>query len=115
MRSVNKHPSILKLKTNINNNRYLAILDSGSSYNYISEKLVVKHNLKTENNNPIKAGLVNGSLVVSSKEASVNFNFENDKSQLYTVRAKILSNMEPEIILGMEFLFENKAKIDLKT
>ncbi|KAG0431825.1 hypothetical protein DMUE_5540 [Dictyocoela muelleri] len=38
----------------------------------------------------------------------------NDKSNLYKIRAKILTNMNPDIILGMEFLMLNKAKIDLE-
>lgn len=114
MQSTNKQPSLLKLNANIDDQRYIAILDSGSSFNYISEKLVEKHNLKKNNISPIKAGLVNGSIVVSSKDATFNFNFEGAKSQLYKVSAKVLPNMEPEIILGMEFLVANKAKIDLE-
>lgn len=58
MQSINEYSSILKLNANIDNERYLAILESRSSFDYISEKLLEKHNLEKKNISSIKAGIL---------------------------------------------------------
>ncbi|KAG0442137.1 hypothetical protein DMUE_0507 [Dictyocoela muelleri] len=48
MSSTSKTPKILEIKTFIFDTEYSAILDTGSSYNYINENIVKKHKLTTK-------------------------------------------------------------------
>ncbi|KAG0435690.1 Transposon Tf2-9 polyprotein, partial [Dictyocoela muelleri] len=114
MKSANTTPRVLQLPVLLNNNQYMAVFDSGSSYNYISNKLVNNHNLYTSQIHPINAELVDGATVTSLRETSFNLILGGEETKSYTIRAKVLEKMNPDIILGMEFLMSQKAKIDFE-
>ncbi|KAG0435174.1 hypothetical protein DMUE_4843 [Dictyocoela muelleri] len=51
---------------------------------------------------------------MSSNDTIIQLGIINDKSNSYKINSRLLTNMNSDIILGMEFLILNKAKIDLK-
>ncbi|KAG0438802.1 hypothetical protein DMUE_2868 [Dictyocoela muelleri] len=108
-------PRILEIKTNIDETTYTAVLDTGSSWNYISDSVVKKHALTTKLTRSLKAQLVNGDMVTTDKEAEFKIKVKKDKEEEYSVCAKILPNMNTDIILGMDFLLSNKVKIDFES
>ncbi|KAG0441754.1 hypothetical protein DMUE_0815 [Dictyocoela muelleri] len=115
MLSKSKIPKIMEIKTFINDTRYTTILDTGSSYNYVNEDVVKEHMLKTLQINKINAELVNGSIVSSEQEVILKLKFLCDTQEEYCVNANVMPNMDPDIILGIDFLTKNKVKIDLET
>lgn len=74
-----------------------------------------KHQLLTKQIKKINAELVDGSIVSSDREVLLELKINNQKGEEYHVNAKVLSNMEPDIILGIDFLQNNKARINLET
>ncbi|KAG0439135.1 Transposon Tf2-9 polyprotein, partial [Dictyocoela muelleri] len=108
-----KVPKILEIKAAINNVDHNAILDTGSSYNFISHTIVSEKDIKSYPIKPIKAELVNGAVVTAEREVKLIFYLGNNENHEYEIRAEVLPSMDPIIILGMEFLIENKTNIDL--
>ncbi|KAG0434248.1 hypothetical protein DMUE_5254, partial [Dictyocoela muelleri] len=63
----------------------------------------------------LKAQLVNGDMVTTDKEAEFKIIVKKNKEEEYSVCAKILPNMDPDIILGMDFILSNKVKFDFES
>ncbi|KAG0435945.1 Transposon Ty3-G Gag-Pol polyprotein [Dictyocoela muelleri] len=106
-------PEILEVKAFINNFKYTAIMDTGSSYNYISDSIVKEHSLHAYTINQVKAELVNGESISTNKETKLKFQLQGGEDFDYEACVKILPSMDPSFILGMEFITKYKANIDL--
>lgn len=65
--SLPQKPKVLAIPICINSLNYLAILDTGSNYNYISRKIITRHQIKTAKIPQIEAELVNGAKVISDE------------------------------------------------
>ncbi|KAG0441141.1 Retrovirus-related Pol polyprotein from transposon gypsy [Dictyocoela muelleri] len=105
---------ILQIPVEIDGKAYKAVLDTGSTYNYINDSIVQEHNLVTNLTTESTAQLIDGSEIITNEETCFLLKFLNDSSTRYKTAAKILKKMEPDLILGMEFLLKNEANINLQ-
>ncbi|KAG0442508.1 Transposon Tf2-9 polyprotein [Dictyocoela muelleri] len=101
---------ILKIKLNINNVEYSGIIDTGATNSFLSNKIVDKHELKIkgESNN---VTLADGSHISSLGKIILSFGILNNK---FKHKFTVLKNLENDIILGLDFLINQKVNIDLK-
>ncbi|KAG0435786.1 Retrovirus-related Pol polyprotein from transposon [Dictyocoela muelleri] len=104
---------LIEISAKINDKKYQFLLDTGSTLSYIDEKVVKEHNLPVNETQKCTATLIDGSTVDTTKETIIPFNIDGDDTTLYKVKVKILKNMSLSGILGMDFLLDNDAKIDL--
>ncbi|KAG0420373.1 hypothetical protein EQH57_0174 [Dictyocoela roeselum] len=58
--------------------------------------------------------VANGELLEIKEEINLNFRLEHDKNNLYISKFYVLPNPNIQAILGMRFLIENEAIINLK-
>ncbi|KAG0420000.1 hypothetical protein EQH57_0334 [Dictyocoela roeselum] len=98
---------VIKQKT------YKFLLDTGSAYTYIDEKIAVENDLPIQTAEKNVAILVDGSKIESSKHTNLELRFQGDEATTYKIKAKVLKDMSLPGILGMDFLLRNYAKIDL--
>ncbi|KAG0419639.1 hypothetical protein EQH57_0448 [Dictyocoela roeselum] len=108
-----REPKLIEIPVRINNKTYKFLLDTGSALSYIDEDLVKDNNIATYDTPKSSAILIDGSIIDSSKEAELTFHIEADKSILYKTKVRVLKNMSLNGILGMNFLLENDAQINL--
>ena len=122
----NTNKSIIKIPENdelcpninltINKHRLNAIIDTGSSKNYISSK--TSNKLKLNPSKKHKGYLVeigNGSKIQIEKEVQVDFHIENNSANINRTTFDIMPSQTESIILGMQFLREKETTINLKS
>lgn len=108
-------PRNIELPIQIKDHNALALIDTGSVHNYISQKTVVKSNLTTEKLKPSAvAELANGDSLEIQHYTKIQFSIKNDRNILYTDTFRILPDSNADIILGMNFLQKNDVIINLR-
>ncbi|KAG0419483.1 Retrovirus-related Pol polyprotein from transposon 17.6 [Dictyocoela roeselum] len=105
-------PKSLNLTAYIQNIPIRCVLDTGSTYSYISQEFVKEQNLEESETNEIEAELVNGFKIKTKKKTRQNIVLENDNSNIYKADMNIIESKDKFLILGMDFLIPNKVKID---
>ncbi|KAG0442188.1 hypothetical protein DMUE_0468 [Dictyocoela muelleri] len=83
----------LETEVTINKNSYVFLLDIGSAFSYINEKIVTENNLKTEETTRNTAILVDGSTVESSSVANFELDLQGDVTTKYKSKTRILNSM----------------------
>ncbi|KAG0420195.1 Retrovirus-related Pol polyprotein from transposon opus [Dictyocoela roeselum] len=92
-----------------------AMIDTGADGNYVSEDLVTNLKLEpTKMDTPLPAECANGEILNITHTTKINFKCSADKAIEYISEFYILPKNTSVIILGMAFLKENQAVIDLK-
>ncbi|KAG0437952.1 hypothetical protein DMUE_3391 [Dictyocoela muelleri] len=109
-------PRISALETTgtINNKGFNLILDTGSAYSYIDGKIVTELGLKREDVDERVSITVDGSKIVTKQESTFHVNLQGDKCNNYKITARILNNTLADLILGVDFMKNNKAIINLE-
>ena len=107
----------LDIKGQINGEKIIMTLDTGSAYNFISYGAL--NNVKLYNKKftlpKSKIFLVaNGEETEITEGIITDIIIENDNSTKYSTFFKIIKGKLPEIILGVEFLQDNDANINFK-
>jgi hypothetical protein len=100
----------LTLNININNKQYLGLLDTGTSTSLISNKIIENENLKSLiNKNELGyIEFLNNNQNITGR-ILLNTIIENKKIQFSPF---ILSDLPYDIILGRDFMFDNKIIIN---
>ncbi|KAG0427877.1 hypothetical protein DMUE_5868 [Dictyocoela muelleri] len=91
------------------------MIDTGSTENYIPEHIARKTQLNIddlEENKEVETA--NGTTVTIKQFYDLKFKIANDENILYHSRFLLLPNPGDVFILGMRFLSENEAVINLK-
>jgi hypothetical protein len=98
------------LNININNKQYLGLLDTGTSTSLISNKIIENENLKSLiNKNELGyIEFLNNNQNITGR-ILLNTIIENKKIQFSPF---ILSDLPYDIILGRDFMFDNKIIIN---
>ncbi|KAG0439274.1 hypothetical protein DMUE_2548 [Dictyocoela muelleri] len=91
------------------------MIDTGADKNYISMDIVTKLQIETkEMENPLPAECANGDLINITRTAKIRFKCSDDKTIDYLGIFHIFPRKKNTIKLGMTFLKQNQALIDLK-
>ncbi|KAG0436561.1 hypothetical protein DMUE_4164 [Dictyocoela muelleri] len=115
LRELMKVPKTIEIPISINKYRHTALLDTGSVENYISDKLASKFNIKTiELNTEKQAEMANGSLIKIKQFTNLSFKIDNYNNNVYKSMFHIIPNKNETIILGMHFICENDAIINIR-
>ena len=107
-------PQALSIRTHINNTEKEAIIDTGSAYNYIGEKLADNLRLEKKEINTETAELPNGQLFQIEQKTKAELYFSKHRQLKFYSEFRVLPKNEKDIILGIKFLQENYAVIDIK-
>lgn len=100
---------------NIKDVKLNAMIDTGADKNYISTDIVSKFELETEElETPLPAECANGEFINITHTAKMGFKCAADKAIEYLGLFHILPRKKNSVILGMSFLTQNQAVIDLK-
>ena len=102
------NPSIPYVHITINNKTYIAIIDTGSQNNIIQEQIIKGSKVTKTNVVLVTAG---GHRIPVVGETTITMKI--GRNFTYTCKTKIIKNAEYPLILGMDFLTDNKAIIDL--
>ncbi|KAG0440938.1 hypothetical protein DMUE_1408 [Dictyocoela muelleri] len=113
MKETMKDGQTLETEVIVDQSPYNFLIDTGSAFTYIDEKIALKHNLPIKVTERTMAILVYGSHVESTKETMLEFKFKGDELTSYKIKARVLKDMSLSGIIGMDFLMRNYAKIDL--
>ncbi|KAG0439130.1 hypothetical protein DMUE_2645 [Dictyocoela muelleri] len=105
--------SALETSGNKNNVDVNLILDTCLAYSYIDSKIVIELGLKREDVDEIVGITVDGSKIVTKQEIKFHVNLQGDKCNNYKVTARILDKTTADLILGIDFMKNNKAMINL--
>ncbi|KAG0436847.1 Retrovirus-related Pol polyprotein from transposon 17.6 [Dictyocoela muelleri] len=106
---------VLEIPIKINDIQLDAMIDTGADKNYISTDVVSKLQIETEEMEaPLPAECANGDLITITHTAKIRFKCAADKTIDYLGMFHILPRKKNTIILGMSFLKQNLAVIDLK-
>ncbi|KAG0434941.1 hypothetical protein DMUE_4964, partial [Dictyocoela muelleri] len=108
-------PKTIEIPVKIEDKTINGLIDTGSVENYISEGATTLMNLKpTELPQKKLTEVGNGDLVEINKETELKFQLIKDIDNYYCSKFYILPNPNLQIILGMRFLLENDAIINLR-
>lgn len=111
----NVKPKNIELNLKIKEKVYEALIDTGSVYNYITEKVVNENSIKKCTMNEIaQAELANGQLIKINEKCELKFHIGENTHHQYIDTFRILPGTKAQIILGMEFLQKNETIINLK-
>ncbi|KAG0436527.1 hypothetical protein DMUE_4182 [Dictyocoela muelleri] len=101
---------IFKIKMFINEQEYSGIIDTEATNSFLSNEIYIAHKLKPINE-PNKVVLGNGTHVMSLGKTELRFKITNDK---YKLLFTILEDLDNDIILGLDFLINQKVRIDIR-
>jgi hypothetical protein len=90
------------------------LFDTGSVHNYVNEEFAKKSECKTTLIPMSIAEMANGVQQKIEKEINGDIQLEADTSKIYQVKLKLMSKLTTDIVLGMAFMLDNEAVIDLK-
>ena len=107
-------PKNIEINIKHHNHKINSIIDTGAVYSYINKNLARKLNLKITNLKNTKVEIASGELIDINEETEIVIKIENDKKREYKVKFRLLENKNIETILGMDFLINNSAIINLK-
>lgn len=108
-------PQNIELNVTINGQQTKALVDTGSVYNYVTQHMVDKANLKTRDLGKFAiAEMANGDTIRIEKESQVQFNLINNLNVIYNELFRIIPESSASMILGMNFLQKNDAIINMK-
>lgn len=91
------------------------MIDTGSAENYIPEQVLSDTNIdkrRLEKSQIVE--VANGSTITVHEYTDLSFSLANDKNVFYKSKFLLLPNPNNIIILGMRFLLENDAILNLK-
>lgn len=99
----------------IKDSNFGAVIDSGSTYNYILDKIVEKLQLETfPLDQKLKSEIQDRSLIELTRQGKISIKIESDRVILYDFNYKVLHNRKESIIIGFEFLRNNDELINLR-
>ncbi|KAG0420322.1 Transposon Tf2-9 polyprotein, partial [Dictyocoela roeselum] len=108
-------PRVIEIPIRIKDTEIKAMIDTGSADNFISEKFADEHNIEKLTLDCEKmVEIANGSTMQIKKFSELEFQIQNDKHITYKSSFLLLSNPNCIMILGMKFLMENDAQVNLK-
>ncbi|KCZ75102.1 hypothetical protein H311_03926, partial [Anncaliia algerae PRA109] len=109
--NLNKKELIYDVK--INNEKFKVLFDSGSKFNIISKNIFKKLKLNKKKIKPIFLNTASNEKIVVNYETELFLTFEENSNDLYKLNALISDQITSEfIILGTEFFYNNKVKLD---
>ncbi|KAG0420565.1 Transposon Tf2-6 polyprotein [Dictyocoela roeselum] len=108
-------PRTLEMKININNKEMDCLIDTGASFNFIPKHLLNDLTLDSEEiKREIQVETASGESIKCTSLARCEFFLNNDTKCRYKSSFYIFESKSNNIILGMKFLRENDAIINLK-
>ncbi|KAG0436063.1 Retrovirus-related Pol polyprotein from transposon 17.6 [Dictyocoela muelleri] len=114
LREQTTQPKIIEIPMTLENKKIEAIIDTGSVENYVTEKNIKDINAEpTELDNAKKVELANGNIIEVRKSINLLFKLQEDAKNSYKSKFYVMSNHNTYPILGMRFLTENDAVINL--
>ncbi|KAG0419306.1 Transposon Ty3-I Gag-Pol polyprotein, partial [Dictyocoela roeselum] len=111
--SVTEKINTLEIIGRIHKDNFTVLIDTGSARSWINEQLAVQNNLENQETSEIEAVMVDGQRVKSNRRTKFKLNIPEAREE-FQVTANILNNMNANLILGMDFLYKQDSKIDLK-
>ena len=108
-----QNSNLIKVEVFINNDIFVALIDTGSSISLINKSIVDKLGLETQKcPNPFSVSQLNGNTTLISDSTILSFHTrEKIGKTFYTHRVFIIDRMTPEILLGLDFCKRNIAYI----
>ncbi|KAG0435873.1 Transposon Tf2-6 polyprotein, partial [Dictyocoela muelleri] len=104
--------NILKIPLNINNNVYFAVVDTGATNSFISDKIL--HNFHYDIHNDItNIILANGTSERSNGKIKIPFTIGKFENNHFEQKFSIVKNLDNDFILGLDFLKKEKILINL--
>jgi len=103
---------ILEISVGLGINTYSAIIDTGAAASYISEDIIYKEKLTLEKIEEKRSILADGSVMDVNHQTNTHIKILESLNDLYALRAKVLKGNKRTILLGNDFLVENKVIID---
>ncbi|KAG0440650.1 hypothetical protein DMUE_1581 [Dictyocoela muelleri] len=108
-------PKIIEMPITIQHHKLDAIIDNGSVENYVTKKIIQNINMEPkELVQSKKVELANGEIVEVHKSINLTFKLKEDKNNSYRSEFYVMNYRNTYPILGMRFLMENDAVINLK-
>jgi predicted aspartyl protease len=111
LQSVEDHFIVLSLE--VNGVILNALIDSGASFNYISVKALEHVNLDDEalefDKTPHRVQVANKTVLSSVGNAKLDINLEDNT---FNTKFTVMESLSFDVILGMQFLKENRVVID---
>ncbi|KAG0420575.1 Retrovirus-related Pol polyprotein from transposon 17.6 [Dictyocoela roeselum] len=115
VREPNIKPKILEILLKINGCELKAMIDTGSVENFIPSSVISKYCLPvTELDKKKIVEVANGSEVEISRQCNLQFEILNDRNVTYKTTFMVMPTTTEILILGMKFLMDNDAVINLK-
>lgn len=102
----------LSIPISLHGNRYLALLDTGASGNFISQEIVKKFKTKGEKSKEVT--LTDGKIATKHGTAILNLTINGLTRTEFKVPFEFFKSKQTTIILGMAFLLEKNCKINLE-
>ncbi|MGL5899968.1 MAG: reverse transcriptase domain-containing protein, partial [Lactobacillaceae bacterium] len=99
----------IMVDTMIENEKFKALIDTGSDENYLSEKIADKLNLKQIETRPLNIVFGSGYRKSVNKKIEVELKINNEK---YYIEMYVLKELPVDVILGANFLLANSCQID---
>ncbi|KAF0986678.1 hypothetical protein HZS_276, partial [Henneguya salminicola] len=106
--------SSVDMAVNLNESSYMAIIDTGAESSYISQQICTEEKIPLNKVKRYQIVYGNGSKESGDKIASTTLNIKSINYN-FTQDFKIIPNLRALIILGMDFMINNDASIDIKS
>jgi hypothetical protein len=108
-------PKTIDLDIIIKGKKVKALIDTGAAENYVCQNLIRDLNIPMQ---PLKecltAEMANGFTTQVENSASISFNIQGDTMIEYKTECRVLPSLSSELLLGMVFLVNNDAVINMK-
>ncbi|KAG0420286.1 Retrovirus-related Pol polyprotein from transposon 17.6, partial [Dictyocoela roeselum] len=115
LREPRNAPKTIEIPFRIKDHTLISMIDTGSTDNIIPQNIVETEGLQQvalERKKIVE--VANGSTVEIKNYCDINFQILNDKNITYKSRFLVMPNNSDIIILGMKFLIDNEAILNLK-
>lgn len=108
-------PKIMHIPIKIKDHFFEAMIDTGSVENYLPDKILSKIKIeKKKLSSDREVEMTNGEIITVNQCTDHEIELQNDTNNKYKSKFFIIQNPHEHPILGMRFLIENDAIINLK-
>ncbi|KAG0435975.1 hypothetical protein DMUE_4448 [Dictyocoela muelleri] len=108
-------PKTIEMTVTINDTKIPGLIDTGASHNFMPRSIFEKLNLRSENiERHIEVETASGERLRCIEKTVAEFSLNGDQNCRYRSNFNILDTKSENLILGMQFLQENDAIINLK-
>ncbi|ORD96395.1 POLY [Hepatospora eriocheir] len=103
----------IEVPIKIGKEEYNAVLDTGASVNYVSDKICARSNLNFSGSQKLGIRLANGDIIQSLGSVKTDILIKGIDHTIFKGNFRVVKDLHAEVILGLQFLMEQGIKIDL--